>query len=295
MAGSYGAAISQDATLALVSTIHNGMILWDLKQDKALFQWQHHKLANHQVFLLKIAPQNKYAITAGRTDFVVWDIKTGKAKGYWQVGQSPIRDIAISANGEQVLAGLVDGKVLHINIATGRRLEFLGHTEKINSVALSSNGRYALSGSNDFQAILWDTQTGQVVKRFIHSSRVSMVALENDGRYAFSADSKKQATIWDLTTGKKLSQLHYKSRQQIFSSVSFANNGQWLITGSPSRKLALWDTKSGQLLQKWRVTPRKNTRPEGAVVYDAKLYNNDTIITSSSSGLTELWQINTLN
>lgn len=289
--GSYAADISDDASLALISSIHHGISLWDLKKEKTIYQWQHNKQELHQVFLAKIAPLNKWAITAGRHDFVIWNLSTGKAKGYWKVEQSPIRDIALSANGEQVLAGLVDGKVLHINVATGRRLEFLGHSEKINSVALSSNGRYALSGSNDFQALLWDTQTAQIIHRFVHQSRVTMVAMEKDGRFAFTAGSKKQTVIWDLATGNKLSQLHYPSRQQIYSSVNFAKDGQWLITGSPSRTLTLWDVPSGQAIQKWKVTPRKNTRPEGAVVYDAQLYNQDTIISSSSSGLTELWQI----
>jgi len=293
--GSYTAAISDDASLALISSIDHGLSLWDLKKQQELYQWQHGKQSLHQVFLVKIAPMNNWAITAGRHDFVIWNIKTGKAKGFWQVDQSPIRDIAISANGEQVLAGLVDGKVVHINVATGRRLEFLGHSEKINSVDMSSNGRYALSGGNDFQAFLWDTQSGQVIHRFVHTSRVSKVALEKDGLFAFSADSKKQAIIWDLKTGQKISHLHYPSRQQIFSSVRFAKQGQWLITGSPSRMLTLWDVMSGQILQKWQVSSRKNTRPEGAVVYDALLYNQDTIISSSSSGLTELWQINKIN
>lgn len=220
---------------------------------------------------------------------------------------SDIRAIDVSNQGKHILLGKSDGKVVHIRLSDGRRVEFLGHQQTlidsnsgetyhlnnaINSVAMSPNGLYALSGSSDQSAYLWDTKSGQVLYKFQHQARVIMVALDPKGRYAFTADSKKAAIIWDLTTGQKVSQLDITGRQQIFTTAKFSHNGEMLITGSPNQKLSLWKVNSGEKLNEWLVTPRKNSRPASAVVYSASFINQDTqIISESSAGLSETWDI----
>ncbi len=292
--GAYTAVISDDAAYSVVSSIHHGISLWDLKNNALKYQWNHQQDVDNLVLTAHISQNNSHVLTADRKNFTLWSIETGKAEGYWQVRESDIRDVAVSNNGNHLLIGKSNGVVVHITLATGRRLEFIGHQEKINSVALSPNGRYALTGSNDYTAFLWDTQSGQVIYRFTHPSRVTRVALDPKGRIAFTADSQKKAQIWDLTTGKPVSTLSYTARQQIFSAVRFNNEGTLLATGAPTSQLALWDVASGKKLQSWRVTPRKNSRPKGAVVYSVAFSNNDAeLITESSAGLAESWTIET--
>ena len=164
------------------------------------------------------------------------------------------------------------------------------HSEKINAVDLSPNGYYALTGGNDYAAYLWDTRTAQVIHRFNHGSRVTQVALDKQGRKAFTADSQKQAQIWDITTGELISNLQFTSRQQIFSAAQFNGDATLLATGSPSRKIAVWDVATGKLQQKWLVAAKKDSRPASAVVYDLT-FKDSQLISTSSSGLVETWQI----
>ena len=65
-----------------------------------------------------------------------------------------------------------------------------------------------------------------------------------------------------------------------------------LATGSPARTIALWDTSSGKQLQTWRVAPRQGSRPKSAVVYDIAFSDNGNLISESSNGLSETWQMN---
>ena len=175
---------------------------------------------------------------------------------------------------------------------SGRRLEFLGHQEKVNSVDLSPNGFYALTGGNDYTAYLWDTRTGQVIHTFTHSSRVTKVALDDEGRYGFTADSKRDARVWDLATGEEVSNLHYLARQKIFSTAVFSQDGQYLLTGSPAKRLNLWRVADGKEVQEWQVSPREGSRPQTAVVYGVGFANDNQVVSESSSGLAEFWQIN---
>jgi len=288
--GAYAADISADGQYSVISSIHHGISLWDNKKNALKYQWSHQNDAQNGVFLSKFSDDASHVVTATSDEFVVWDVATGKAKGFYKIPESNIRDIVISAKGRYVLYGLATGKAVHIDLDTGRRIEFLGHTEKINAVDMSANGHFALTGGNDYTAYFWDTRTAQVLHRFNHPSRVTMVRLEREGKYIFTADNQKQASVWDMRTGQAVSTLNYLARQKIFNSVRFIAQGRYLLTGSPSRTLALWDTQTGDLVQKWRVSTRKNSRPKTAVVYSATLADGH-ILSESSAGLLETWTL----
>ncbi|WP_019616271.1 WD40 repeat domain-containing protein [Psychromonas ossibalaenae] len=290
--GAFAAEISQNGDYSIISSIHHGLSLWDNRNNKLLFQWQHHNAQRNDIYIVRLSADNTHALSASRDEFAVWDMKSGLSLGFYQVTDSPIRDIRISANGRYVVYGQVNGKIVHIDLKTGRRLEMPIHTEKVNSVDLSANGLYVLSGGNDYKAFLWNSQTAQIIKEFNFNNRVSMVKLEDNGRYAFVADNQKASQIWDLKTGLLQSTLIYRARQSIFSSVRFINNGKQLLTGNGSKIVQLWDVETGISQQRWTVTPRKETRPKTAVVYSATLWDGNKIASESSAGFLEIWPIN---
>ncbi|MEL0659817.1 hypothetical protein V6255_11780 [Psychromonas arctica] len=289
--GAFSTDISQNGDYSLISSIHHGISLWDNRNNKLLFNWYHHNNQNNDVFIVRLSSNNSVALSASRNEFALWDTKTGKSLGFYKVSDSPIRDIQLSENGQYVVYGQVNGKLVHINLRNGRRLEAPLHREKINSIDMSSNGRYVLSGGNDHQAFLWDTETAQVIQQFQFDQRISMVRLEKNGRFAFIADTQKASQIWDLKTGKLKSTLIYHARQSIFSSVRFVKDGQYLLTGNATKSVVLWDTNTGLQVQDWTVTPRKETRPKTAVVYSATLWDDSAIVTESSAGLLEIWPL----
>ncbi|WP_448213696.1 WD40 repeat domain-containing protein [Colwellia sp. MEBiC06753] len=290
--GAYAADVSNNGKLSVVSSIHHGISVWDLDNNALKYTWsQQQDSADNLVLAIDIADNNSHVLTANKDSFSLWNVASGQSEGYWKVRESNIRDIAVANNGNYLLIGKSNGTVVHVTLATGRRLEFLGHSEKINAVDMLPNGRVAISGGNDYIAYVWDTVSGQVIYQFNHPSRITKVALDPQGRYAFTADSKKDAHIWNLKTGKLVNSLKYTNRQEVFSTVQFSPDGTQLLTGAPSRKVSLWSIGTGQRLQSWRVTPREDIRPAGAVVYGASFRDNDHFITESSSGLAELWQL----
>jgi WD40 repeat protein len=288
--GAVSADLSADGKLALVTSIEQGTLAWDLEHDKQLWRWRLSDSPKEQVFITRFGPGDSHAVIASLETFAIWRLDTGQAEGYYSLPESRLRDIAISGDGRDVLVGREDGKAEWIDTRTGRRLQFLGHTEQVNSVDLSPNGRYALTGGNDYSAYLWDTQSGQVLHRFNHEGRVVMVRLDESGRYAFTADSRS-GRIWDLVSGKELSRLDKQARFEVYTSARFVNQGQWLVTGAPSRKLTLWQVKDGKALANWAVAPRPGVKPPSAVVYAAALRDNDHLVSASSSGLAEIWTI----
>ena len=289
--GTLTADISQNGDFSIISSVNHGLSLWDNRQHHVIFNWYHNNNKANDVFIVRLSANNSIALSASSHEFALWDTQTGKSLGFYKVSDSAIRDIQISSNGQYVVYGQVNGKLVHINLQTGRRLEAPLHSEKINSIDMSNNGRYVLSGGNDHQAYLWDTEIAQVIQHFKFEQRISKVKLEKSGRFAFIADNQKASQIWDLSTGKLMSTLRYTARQSIFTAVRFIKNGQYLLTGNASQRVVLWETKTGKALQDWSVSAKKDARPKTAVVYSATLWSDSAIATESSAGLLEIWPL----
>lgn len=292
----FATAIANDDSHVVLADKEN-FSLWHVQSGKNIGYWQARKSkvkrSGRGLLNQQIIDQNKC-------------IKPNEQAGEVCQILGRIRAIDVSNYGNHIVIGKSNGIVVHLSVDTGRRLEFLAHhtpitdnegnaihvNNAINSLDVSPNGRYVLTGSSDQTAYLWDTKTGQVVYKFRHGARIVQVALDAKARFAFTSDSKGRSTIWNLKTGKAMTQLQYLNRQEIFTTARFSESGQYLVTGAPNSELSLWQVKTGKLQQQWYVSPRKGSRPTNAVVYSAAFINQDQqVVTESSAGLNEVWEI----
>jgi WD40 repeat protein len=288
--GAYAADISPSGNLVVMSGVSNGIRVWRTGATTPMFNWQHQGGENNTVTTVHISADENYVVTSDREAFALWSVSSGEPIGFWRIDESSIRDIAVSNNGRGILVARGNGKVMFFEPETGRRLEFLGHQEKVNSIDISPNGRYALTGGNDYVAYLWDTQTGQVVHQFDHDSRVTRVSIDDQGRYVFTADSKRQSQIWDVQSGEAVSTLKFSARQKIFTDAVFSSDGKYLLTGSPARRMNLWSVETGDEVAEWKVAARETSVPKTAVVYGVGFTNNGAIMSASSAGITATWE-----
>ncbi|RTZ13645.1 hypothetical protein EJ063_19400 [Vibrio aquaticus] len=289
--GTTSFALSRDARFALLYSKEHQLVLWDLIENQELASLGEQDPQASTVSSIRISDNGRFAITATQINFAVWDLAWTQAQGLWSISDGLIRDVDIASNGDQILLGLSNGKAIYVNLVTGRRLEFLAHNEKVNSVALSPNGRFALSGGNDYKAYLWSTDTGQIIHTFEHEQRVNRVALQRDGKLAFTSDGGNQAIVWSLPSGDKQSQLSSFSRQLIFSSARFSDDGQHLVTGTPSSRIMVWNTETGKAVDRFEAEPLKDTRPPRAVVYDAAFDSQNRVISGTSAGIAQAWDV----
>ncbi|WP_341502185.1 hypothetical protein [Gallaecimonas sp. GXIMD4217] len=323
--GAYDGDFSQDGRLAAISGDPEGIVVWDLDRAAPLYRlvmnprelsasdlerdgWtpdERLPAMGLPVVHVKLSENGDYLVTADQNRLALWRTSDGQNLGYWHTGERTgaprvdepdtsqdrsIRDVAVSNGGNFIAYGRADGVVVHINLGTGRRLEFLGHSEKINAIAMSANGRYLLSGGNDYRALLWDSQSGQVLRRFDFPNRVTQVALSSDGRFGFAADAMHNANIYDLATGERVSALQTNDRQDTFSVARFSPDNSYLATGGMGRALTLWRLADGSQLSRQRVGVAGKVVPRSAVVYGIG-FANDRLYTLSSAGLLEAWPL----
>ncbi len=288
--GTLDAVISDDARFSIVSSVNHGVGYWDLKKNQLLFNWSHSDSDEQAIIATGISPDNKRAITADNRNFVIWNTTSGQSYGYWRA-PARIRAVAISNLGRYVLLGLEDGRAIHIDMNTGRRIEFTGHrAEAVASVDLSANGVWAFTGGNDYRAILWNAKTGKPKRLFEHKTRVTLMKLNESGTLAFTAGTLGNAHIWDLTNGEKLASLSLKKREYIIVSASFSHDNQQLVTGAPGKNISLWNVKNGKKIKQWQARTREQWKPSGAIIYAVAFTSNDkNIYSESSAGYGERW------
>jgi WD40 repeat protein len=287
--GVYAADIHASKQLGLFSEVGGEIRVVNLSNNAILYSWRHQEEGLNLVDNVRFSKDGDFAVTSDSEAFALWSVNTGEPIGFWRIDESTIRDIAVANNGRAVLIGRANGSVMFFEPDTERRLEFIGHEEKINSVDLSANGRYALTGSNDYKAYLWDTTTAQIIHVFDHPHRVTQVLIDQNAKYLFTADGQDKAQIWDAQTGEAISRLHFIERQLIFTSAKFSSDSKYLLTGSPAKRLALWDVASGKSIQEWRVAPSDGPAPQSAVVY-AVDFIDQVPVSISSSGNFEKWE-----
>ncbi|MCC5878425.1 MAG: PQQ-binding-like beta-propeller repeat protein [Idiomarina sp.] len=289
------AAISNDATLSFVATSEHGLMLFDLANQQRLHNWQQDEDGIAQITSVAIAADNSVAVAASRETIAVWNIETGEVRGYWRMDESTIRDVAVSNRGQHIVIGRADGVIVLYEPATGRRLEFFGHSERINSVDISPNGRFVLSGGDDHKALVWQAESAQVVHEFAADGRVARVRFNPDGSSAFVA-SAQTASIWHLTTGELISELRHRSRHKSFLSASFSTDGDYLVTGSPSRHLEIWRVNDGKRMHSVQVDGREREHPpRAAVIAVAFASPQGTVLSENSAGFAERWHFDLAN
>ncbi len=290
--GSLDASLSQDGRFALVSSVNHGAGYWDLEQNQLKFEWRHNDNPEDGITASDISPDGSRAITADKQTFVIWNTNNGKAYGYWEA-PGEIASVALSDQARFVLLGLKNGKVIHIAMETGRRLEFAGHgKENIAAVDLSPNGEWAFSGGNDYRAILWNTRTGQPRYIFEHESRVTLVKLDTNGQQAFTSGTRGNAFIWDLNSGAERSRLALKPREYVISAAAFSPDGKQLVTGAPGREVVLWSTQNGSRLFTWKAKTREQWKPSGAIVWAVAFHiDGQHVVSEASSGYGQKWQL----
>ncbi|MEE4244889.1 MAG: hypothetical protein V2I33_05735 [Kangiellaceae bacterium] len=290
--GVLDATVSDDGKFAVVSSVNHGVGYWDLTRNELLYQWRHNDNPDDMILATDISPDGTRAITANQRTFIIWDTSNGRNYGYWQA-PADITAVAISELGRFVLLGLKNGKVIHIAMETGRRLEFTGHRdESIASVDISANGTWAFSGGNDHRAILWNTRSGEPRYIFEHDTRVTQVRLEAKGRLAFSSGTRGNAIIWDLERGAERTRLRLKSREYVISAAAFSSDATIIATGAPGRDISLWSTRSGVRVLQRQAKIRQQWKPSGAIVYALAFSSNDQfLISEASSGWGQKWSV----
>ncbi len=287
--------LSHDARYVLIAHLQGYVELRTTEDNKLIDQWQHNDSPDAGVIAADFSRDDKYVVTAEQKTLALYDIQARKILYFWSLDD--IRDIKLSSDGEFALVSSRDKsgeyplyRIVYFHLRTGGIKYGFYHDDIISTIALSADGRYALSGSDDTKARLWDLKTGELKFTWPHVSKVSKVQLSPDGRYAMTNAASEGIYIWDTETGKLVRRLN-KIRATVASAV-FSDDSRRIATGYTREEIILWDIQTGSKLQTWKPARRYFWQASLANVTTLAFANEHTLVSETSRGILQFWDIN---
>jgi cytochrome c len=155
----------------------------------------------------------------------------------------PVRSIAISADGKNVLSGSFDTAAIRWSLAGGSAEQVLRfHADAVNAVAFLRDGRMATSGA-DAKIALWTAgrqQPDEVLEG--HTAPIVALAVSPDGATLASAAWDGTARLWPLGSGMKRV---LEGHTQNVNGVAFTPDGKSLVTVSYDLTVRIWPLSDG--------------------------------------------------
>ncbi|MBD2629340.1 WD40 repeat domain-containing protein [Trichormus variabilis] len=209
-----------------------------------------------------------------------------------------ISSLAISPDGQTLVSGSYEDKILVWHLPTGRLLRELSdnnfsiwacslaihpHSNILVSTSsyITSNLRY-----QEHPLILWDLLTGQKIDKLKgHTGAVYALAISPNGKILVSGGLDLEIIVWDLSTRLKCYSLVGEHTDSI-CCAAFTPDSQILITGSSDYTVRLWDLRT-------KICQRTFIGHEGAVYNVAICPDGRTILSCSLDGTIKAWDIYT--
>jgi WD40 repeat protein len=181
---------------------------------------------------------------AGRGEARVWKAADGSPVGPPLPHSAEVRAVALSPNGQTLLAGCADWTAQLWDVAKGKPVgESLPHQSMVQAAAFSPDGRLCLTGSSDRSPRLWEVATRRLLGYLPQSSNaVLALAFGPDGQALFCG-GKADVRVWGGPPGEAgRAPLAHASW---VLSAAFSPDGRTVLTGTGDKL-----TLTGEVL-KW--------------------------------------------
>ena len=207
-------------------------------------------IAQHQRWVTAIAfdADGKVLATAGGEslqyrpgDVKLWDAASGSLLATLEGHDSNVWSIAISADGNTVIASAYNGKVIVWNVAEKKAVATLDkHKGWCRSVAITPDGTHFASAGEDGTVVIWAVDGAKEVKSLkAHDGAVFQLAFSPDGKTLATASTDKTVKLWDWNAGKETGKL--EGHEDAVWSVSYSPDGARIATSGADRTVRIWD------------------------------------------------------
>ncbi len=181
------------------------------------------------------SPDGESVLTISGGDVAqVSDVSNGRVIAELQGLTGKVTNLAVSDDGQRVMAVTSDRTVGVWEAGSGRNLARREYAGDIRSVALSPDGKLVatISRISSDQAHVWNTETDKVMQ-FWKDGDPDSIALSPDGRFVITTAGytsqgnpySEVTKVWDIVTGAEVTQA-----KRAGSFAAFSRDGKRMVT-----------------------------------------------------------------
>jgi cytochrome c len=167
----------------------------------------------------------------------------GSARAQLAGHGGPVRAIAISSDGKNVLSGSFDTAAIRWSLASQAAEQVLRfHADAVNAVVFLEDGRMATAGA-DGKIALWTAgrqQPDDILEG--HTAPIVALAVSPDGATLASAAWDSTARLWPLGSGAKRV---LEGHTQNVNGVAFAPDGKSVVSVGYDLTVRIWPLPDG--------------------------------------------------
>jgi WD40 repeat protein len=234
--GTFDIVFSNDGE-TIITAGHESVRFWDSDSGQPRRGLAH---STRPISSIALSPDGLLA-TGGYDRLVsVWDVETGHRLDKITAPRDYVRDVAFTADGQQLISAGDDGAIRLFDMKKARELQ--QRLDKFSwfrpaGLALSADGTTLASVSAllpghfadtaDGELIIWDVPSGQVRSRLNIEDRDTMdPAISPDGQVV-STCGRGRVRLWDANSDKMAATL-YDHAEVAFIDTQFSPDGRWL-------------------------------------------------------------------
>ncbi|MGB7087101.1 MAG: hypothetical protein WBD47_16195, partial [Phormidesmis sp.] len=291
-------SFSPDGQLASASTDATAR-LWTIRPPSSL--------ADLGIHSVSISPAASDPYLFATADFegkvILWQHQPGTGTGSSAEARTlsghtgAVDAVAFNPAGTHLASAGTDGQVILWRVADGTRLAVASaHTDRVTSVAFSADGKQLATGSADQTVRLWSTEGDRLTPIATlsgHTDEVTSVSFHPTQPLLLSGSYDQTVRLWQIPKadqeGGKATLIQTLDQPRAgVATVQFSPTGDRFAAGSWDAQLYLWQLRG----QSPQLTATLGGHDGGvsALTFSA---DGQTLVSSSASGLVQLWNPNT--
>ncbi len=182
----------------------------------------------------------------------VLEVSSGEISRFQPPTKAAISSVAISSNGQRLLAGSKEGEIVSLEFVDGNWKVFSKHQVKgaVLSIAVAAVGGWAaiqIESNRHFEWLLLEPDRTSSQISLGRTNHSSPPAVFSDNGNSMLLASGNQIEVWSLNERKLIQKL--KSHSEEIACLLINPSGDIALTGSADESVILWDLKAGTALQ----------------------------------------------
>jgi WD40 repeat protein/GTPase SAR1 family protein len=202
------------------------------------------------ILQLAVSPDGALVSVAGLQDGIrVIDTGTGRVLHSLDLEGRTVCSMCFGQDSQTLVAGIVDGRVISWNPASGDCLTIKGHLNSVEYVTVSPDGALVVSSSSEGFARCWDLADGgrklwehptKEGLRYVHDTYP--VCFSCDGRHVAIIRARTNVAVYESLTGTRVATV---SAGWPITALAMSSEGNLLCAGTVSGHIHAWAWPEG--------------------------------------------------